>query len=131
MSQGWLEQQRRREATVAGLAADVRAHAVGKARGDWETRSKAHAEVVDAALQANLEQVFFGATVTVSFQDAAGASEASYRIVGVDEADPAAGEISWISPLARALLKARAGDVVRLQSPLGLREVEVVEIRYE
>ncbi len=95
------------------------------------TKRLDNAEVVDVALQANLEQVFFGATVTVSFQDAAGASEASYHIVGVDEADPAAGEISWISPLARALLKARAGDVVRLQSPLGLREVEVVEIRYE
>jgi transcription elongation factor GreB len=98
------------------------------------TKRLDNAEVVDAALQVNLEQVFFGATVTVSFQDTAGVGEvgeASYRIVGVDEADPAVGAISWISPLARALLKAREGDVVRLQSPVGLREVEVVEIRYE
>jgi transcription elongation factor GreB len=94
------------------------------------TKRLDNAEVVDAALQANLEQVFFGATVTVSFLDAAGASEASYRIVGVDEADPAVGAISWISPLARALLKAREGDVVKFQSPAGPREMEIIAISY-
>jgi transcription elongation factor GreB len=61
--------------------------------------------------------------------DAAG--DVTYRIVGVDEADPAMGAISWISPLARALMKAHEGDVVRFQSPAGLREMEVIEISYE
>ena len=83
--------------------------------------------VVDPLTQQGLEQVFFGATVTVGEEDG---SEHTYQIVGMDEADPAAGRISWVSPLARALVKARAGDVVRLQSPSGLREVDVLEVRY-
>jgi transcription elongation factor GreB len=91
------------------------------------TKRLDNAEVVDPAHQANLAQVFFGAIVTVSDADA----EVTYQIVGIDEADPATGKISWISPLARTLMKAREGDVVRLQSPAGLREIEVVEIRYE
>jgi len=91
------------------------------------TKRLDNAEVVDPAHQANLTQVFFGAIVTVSDVDA----EVTYQIVGIDEADPATGKISWISPLARTLMKAREGDVVRLQSPAGLREIEVVEIRYE
>ncbi len=85
------------------------------------------AVVADPAGQENVDQVFFGATVTV--HDEAG-SELTYQIVGVDEADAAAGKISWISPLARALLKARAGDLVCFESPSGLRELEVVRIRY-
>jgi len=85
-----------------------------------------NAEVVDPARQTNLEQVFFGATVTVSEVDV----DTTYRIVGIDEAEPGNGKISWISPLARALMKAREGDVVRFQSPAGLREIEIVEIRY-
>ncbi|WP_413437638.1 transcription elongation factor GreB [Sulfuriferula sp. GW1] len=83
--------------------------------------------VVDPVTQQGLEQVFFGATVTVGEEDG---SEHAYQIVGMDEADPAAGRISWVSPLARALVKARAGDVVRLQSPSGLREIDVLEVRY-
>ncbi len=90
------------------------------------TRRLDNAEVVDPAHQANLAQVFFGATVTVADADV----EATYRIVGIDEADPGSGRISWISPLARALMKAREGDVVRFQSPAGLREIEIVEISY-
>jgi transcription elongation factor GreB len=86
------------------------------------------AEVVDPAAQQNREQVFFGATVTVS--DAASGEAQTYRIVGVDEADAAQGRISWISPLARALLKAREGDLVRFVSPSGPRELEVLEIGY-
>jgi transcription elongation factor GreB len=85
------------------------------------------AVVVNPADQANVEQVFFGATVTVC--DETG-DEATYRIVGVDEADAGSGLISWISPLARALMKAREGDLVRFQSPAGPRELEVVAIRY-
>jgi transcription elongation factor GreB len=85
------------------------------------------AVVVDPAQQENVDQVFFGATVNVLDQEGA---EAAYQIVGVDEADAGQGRISWLSPLARALLKARAGDQVRFQSPAGWRVLEVVEIRY-
>ena len=84
--------------------------------------------VVDPAEQQNLDQVFFGATVVIS--DDEGETEQTYQIVGVDEANASEGLISWISPLARALLKAREGDVVRFASPSGLREIEVREIRY-
>jgi transcription elongation factor GreB len=83
--------------------------------------------VVDPAQQENTGQVFFGATVTVC--DAEGC-ESVYQIVGIDEADAGQGLISWISPLARALLKAREGDAVRFASPAGLRELEIVEILY-
>ncbi|NWG30105.1 MAG: transcription elongation factor GreB [Rhodocyclaceae bacterium] len=89
-----------------------------------------NAEVVDPALQTNLEQVFFGATVTVAYLDADDAAPVTYQIVGIDEADPANGRISWISPLARALMKAREGDIVKFQSPAGPREIEILEIRY-
>ncbi len=86
------------------------------------------AEVVDAERQQGLEQVFFGATV--SFCDLDTEEEQTWQIVGVDEADAAHGRISWISPLARAVLKAKVGDVVRFQSPAGVREIEVVDVRY-
>ncbi len=88
------------------------------------------ATVVTPAEQENTAQVFFGATVTVC--DADGSSpEQTYQIVGVDEANASEGRISWIAPLARALLKAREGDLIRFASPAGMREIEVVEIRYE
>jgi transcription elongation factor GreB len=86
------------------------------------------AVVVDPVEQENVEQVFFGATVTLCDQ---GGDETTYQIVGVDEADAGAGRISWLSPLARALMKARDGDLVRFQIPSGWREIEVVDIRYE
>ncbi len=95
------------------------------------TKRLDNAEVVDPARQQNLEQVFFGATVTVMHLGADAVVDVSYRIVGVDEADPANGRISWISPLARALLKAREGDIVKFKSPAGLREIEIIEINYE
>ncbi len=85
------------------------------------------AVLVDPAAQENTEQVFFGATVMVC--DAEGC-EFTYQIVGIDEADAGQGMISWISPLAKALLKAREGDTVRFHSPAGPREMEIVEIRY-
>jgi transcription elongation factor GreB len=85
------------------------------------------AVVVDPLEQENVDQVFFGATVTICDQDGL---ESCYQIVGIDEANASAGMISWISPLARALMKAREGDLVRFQSPLGWREIEVMEIRY-
>ena len=86
------------------------------------------AEVVDPAQQQNLEQVFFGATVR--YCDETG-EETIVTIVGVDEFDSLQGSISWVSPVARALLKAREGDVVKVSSPQGWRELEIVEIRYE
>jgi transcription elongation factor GreB len=85
------------------------------------------AVIVDPAEQQNCEQVFFAATVTVCDADGI---EATYQIVGIDEANAQQGRISWISPLARALLKAREGDTVRFDSPGGLRELDVIEIRY-
>ena len=84
--------------------------------------------VVDPAAQENVDQVFFGALVTVCDDEG---NEATYQIVGVDEADPGRGRVNWLSPLARALLKSRQGDRVKFQSPAGLRELEVVDIRYE
>lgn len=85
------------------------------------------ATVVDPQDQQNTDQVFFGATVGYEDEDG---SEHVVQIVGVDEANASEGRISWISPLARALLKAREGDTVRVQSPSGLREIEVVDVRY-
>ncbi|MDP2110377.1 MAG: transcription elongation factor GreB [Thiobacillus sp.] len=87
-----------------------------------------HAEVVDPATREDTDQVFFGATVTVADQDG---NEATYAIVGIDEADAGRGRIAWISPMARALLKAREGDSVSVQTPEGRREVEIVEVRYQ
>ena len=90
------------------------------------------AEVVDPARQKALDRVFFGATVT--YVDADGdldAEESSLRIVGIDEASAERGEVSWVSPIARALMKAEEGDVVALQTPKGSKRLEVVKIAYE
>lgn len=91
------------------------------------TRRLDLAEIVDPARRENTDQVFFGATVTIC--DELGV-ESTYQIVGVDETDFSRGRISWVSPLARALLKSREGDRVRFQSPLGWRLVEVVTVEY-
>ena len=85
------------------------------------------AEVVDPAQRGNCNQVFFGATVTVC--DANG-GENTYSIVGVDEAHVAGGRISWVSPLARALLKLSEGDVATLRTPTGINELEVISVIY-
>jgi transcription elongation factor GreB len=85
------------------------------------------AEVVDPAIQPNRDQVFFGATV--AYLDGQG-EERAVTIVGVDEAEPLAGKISWVSPVARALIKAREGDTVMLRAPGGVEELEVLEVRY-
>ena len=87
-----------------------------------------HAEVVDPATREGTDQVFFGATVTIADSDG---NESTYAIVGIDEADAGHGRIAWISPMARALLKAREGDRVNVQTPEGRREVEIVEVRYQ
>ena len=74
------------------------------------------------------EQVFFGATVTVADPDG---SERTVSIVGTDEVDPERGRVSWISPIAKAVLKARVGDVVALRTPGGIEEIEILEIAYD
>ncbi|MGO9675163.1 MAG: transcription elongation factor GreB [Methylocella sp.] len=85
------------------------------------------AEVVDPARQKNRARVFFGATVDyLSSQNEA----KQVRIVGVDEARSELGEVSWISPIAKALLKAEEGDVVEVRTPAGIERIEVVKIEY-
>jgi len=86
------------------------------------------AEVVDPRDHPEQDRVFFGATVT--YRDAGGAQR-TVSIVGTDEVDPARGRVSWVSPIARALLKARGGDAVKLRTPAGDELLEVLAIRYE
>lgn len=85
------------------------------------------AEVVDPSVHHGKDQVFFGATVT--YCDEAG-DETTVTIRGVDETDNSQGQVSWVSPVAQALLKAREGDEVRLMTPSGWRQIEVLEVRY-
>lgn len=85
------------------------------------------AEVTDPSVHSGSDQVFFGATVT--YADAAGA-ERTITILGIDEADSSAGQVSWIAPIARAFLKAREGDVVKLTTPSGVQELEILAVRY-
>lgn len=84
------------------------------------------AEIIDPASQPP-DRVLFGATVTVRADDGA---ERRYRLVGIDEADPPRGDVSWRSPIAAALLGARVGDVVMLRSPRGDEELEVIAVSY-
>ncbi|GHC69071.1 transcription elongation factor GreB [Pseudorhodoferax aquiterrae] len=91
------------------------------------TRRLEIAEVTDPSVHHGSDQVFFGATVT--YADADG-EEQTITIRGIDEANSAAGEVSWIAPIARALLRARVGDEVRLPTPAGVRDLEVLEVRY-
>ena len=85
------------------------------------------AEVADPSLHHGHEQVFFGATVTYAEESG---EERTITIVGIDEADSLKGQVSWISPIARALIKSQEGDVVRLVTPAGAQEIEVLEVRY-
>ena len=87
----------------------------------------ANAEVVDPARRAATEQVFFGATVTYENQRG---EQRTITIKGIDEADSLHGEVSWVAPIARALLKARVGDELQLMTPGGLEQIEVVEVVY-
>lgn len=92
------------------------------------TNRLAHAEIVSPANQAQRDMVFFGATVTYYASDRD--AEVTVTIVGVDEADMAAGKISIGSPVALALLKARRGDEVRVRTPRGPEVIEVIDISY-
>jgi len=87
----------------------------------------ANAEVVDPARRAATEQVFFGATVT--YANGRG-EERTIKIVGVDEVELDKGHVSWISPIAKALLRAEQGDVVKMRTPQGVEEIEVVTVAY-
>jgi transcription elongation factor GreB len=85
------------------------------------------AEVADPSVHHGSDQVFFGATVTyVNQRD----EKRTVTIKGIDEADSLHGEVSWVAPIARVLLKARVGDELQLMTPGGLEEIEVVEVRY-
>jgi transcription elongation factor GreB len=92
------------------------------------TKRLENAEVVDPATREETDQVFFAATV--AYANAKG-EETTVRIVGVDETDLGKGYISWISPVARALIKARESDTVTLATPGGREELEILEVRYE
>jgi transcription elongation factor GreB len=91
------------------------------------TKRLESAEVVDPTRQKNRDQVFFGATVTYAREHG---SETTVTIVGVDEADLVRNQVSWASPIARALMKAREGDTVELRAPAGIEQIEVLAIRY-
>ncbi len=91
------------------------------------TKRLENAEIVDPLRQGDNDQVFFGATVTIADADGV---ENVYTIVGIDEMDVSRGRISWISPLARALIKSREGDSIRFQSPMGIREIDIVAVEY-
>lgn len=106
--------------------AKLRLHRVDQ-RIRYLEQSLRTAEVVEAAA-GSAEEVRFGATVTV--RDPAG-DVSTYRIVGVDEIDPDRGWISWLSPLARALMGAKAGQQVAFRSPAGPRDLTVCAIAYE
>ena len=85
------------------------------------------AEVTDPSLHQGSDQVFFGATVGCVDQQGV---QQTVTIVGIDEADSGQGQVSWVSPIARALLKARIGDEVRLMTPAGPRDIEVLDVLY-
>ncbi|WP_341912998.1 transcription elongation factor GreB [Polaromonas sp. YR568] len=85
------------------------------------------AEISDPAVHHGSDQVFFGATV--SYIDSSGSAQ-TVTILGIDEADSARNQVSWISPIARALLKARVGDEVKLATPGGLKDIEVMQVSY-
>lgn len=91
------------------------------------TRRLDIAEVVDPSVHHGSDQIFFGATVTYVNR---GGEERTISIKGVDEADSTRGEVSWIAPVARALLKARVGDELQLTTPGGPESIEVLEVRY-
>lgn len=85
------------------------------------------AAIVDPSVHHGTDQVFFGASVT--YRNQAGAIH-TITIVGIDELDPLNGKISWVSPVARAITKARAGDVITLMTPHGAEELELLEVHY-
>ena len=84
--------------------------------------------VVDPEAREQTDQIFFGATVC--YADETG-QETTIAIVGVDEVDMEKNHVSWISPIAKALIKAREGDTVNLQTPEGLKELDILKVTYQ
>ncbi len=91
------------------------------------TRRLEMAEVVDPTVHHGSDQVFFGATVT--YAEASGA-ERTVTILGIDEANSLHAQVSWVSPIARTLLKSREGDALKLVTPAGVIDIEVLQVRY-
>jgi transcription elongation factor GreB len=85
------------------------------------------AEVVDPSIHHGSDQIFFGATVR--YENQAG-EQHTVTILGIDELDPLNGRISWVSPVARALTKARTGDSIMLRTPAGMEELQILEVLY-
>ena len=85
------------------------------------------ASITDPSVHHGSDQVFFGATVT--YEDAEGQTQ-TVTILGTDEADSAKGQVSWVSPIARALIKSRVGDMVQLQTPAGVKQLDIVQVTY-
>ena len=85
------------------------------------------AEVTDPSLHHGHDQVFFGATVTYADDEG---TERTVTIMGIDEADALRGQVSWVSPIARTLLKARVGDELKLVTPAGVVDIEVLDVQY-
>lgn len=96
-------------------------------RARYLTKRLDNAEIVDPKKQQGLEQVFFGATVTYAQGDG---TEHTVKLVGVDEADLEKGKINWLSPVARALMKSRAGDTVDVRTASGVETIEVLAVAY-
>lgn len=91
------------------------------------TKRMEAAEIIDPTARERTDQVFFGATVTVADEQG---NESTYCIVGIDEADASRGRLSWISPLARTLLKRREGDQIVFKAPGGDQALEIVRVEY-
>ena len=91
------------------------------------TRRLEAAEVTDPSVHHGSDQVFFGATVTYEQADG---QQRTVTILGIDEADALQGQISWVSPVARTLLRSRVGDALRLHTPQGPTDIEVLDVQY-
>jgi len=91
------------------------------------TKRLESAKVIDPKLQQGLKQVFFGATITYKKKNG---TEVSVKLVSIDEADLTQNKISWISPLAKALMKSYVGDIIEFHTPSGMDEIEVMRIQY-
>lgn len=92
------------------------------------TKRLEDALVVDPESREATDQIFFGATVCYATEDG---QETTIAIVGVDEVDMEKNYVSWISPIAKALIKAREGDTVKLQTPTGPKELEILSVTYQ
>ena len=92
------------------------------------TKRLGSAVIVDPAERGGTDQIYFGATVTYATRSG---EEHTISIVGMDEVDPQRGRVSWISPIAKALLRKQPGDTLRLATPGGLQNIEVIDVRYD